>query len=505
MPLHRVCVIGAGIAGLVTARVLRDDGFDVQVFERLPAIGGVWAASRTYPGLRANNPRETYAFSDFPYPETADEYPTAEQVRDYLNAYVERFALGPLLRLGTEVRHVSRASAANGDGRGFEVRLKTSDGGRDEERRRCDFVVVCNGVFSQPHVPAIDGRERFAGDVFHSSGIGTSPALEGKRVVVVGAGKSALDCACWAARHGASCTLICRSPHWMVPRYVWGRIRADRLILTRVFESFVRYHSPTRAEAFLHGPARPFVKLWWRAQTRLLRHLLRLPDSMVPEHPLPVGFENIGIGVEFYEQLRRGNLEVRRARVRAFTGPSTLALDTGDRVEADVVIFGTGWRQDIAFLDGGLRDAVWRDGRFHLYRHILPPREPRLGFVGYASSIACQLTSEIAAHWVSQCFRSEIELPPVWEMEREIAKVHAWANEVFPARPEGYFIGPFLTHYLDELLRDMGLNPFRTAHLFSEYLAPVWPERYRAVAEERRARTRPHRQTGQAARPLPCS
>src|SRR5215204_3492975 len=83
----RVCVIGAGIAGLVTAKVLRDDGFDVRVFERLPTIGGVWAPSRTYPGLRANNSRESYAFCDFEYPGTADDFPTAEQVREYLNAY----------------------------------------------------------------------------------------------------------------------------------------------------------------------------------------------------------------------------------------------------------------------------------------------------------------------------------------------------------------------------------------------------------------------------------
>jgi GntR family transcriptional regulator/MocR family aminotransferase len=108
----RVCVIGAGIAGLVTAKVLRDDGFEVTVFERSPAIGGVWASSRTYPGLRANNPRETYAFADFPYPATADDFPTAEQVRAYLDAYVEHFGLRPLLRLGTEVRTVSRLRAS---------------------------------------------------------------------------------------------------------------------------------------------------------------------------------------------------------------------------------------------------------------------------------------------------------------------------------------------------------------------------------------------------------
>ena len=44
-PGSRVCVIGAGIAGLVTAKVLLEDGFDVSVFEKEATLGGVWAPS----------------------------------------------------------------------------------------------------------------------------------------------------------------------------------------------------------------------------------------------------------------------------------------------------------------------------------------------------------------------------------------------------------------------------------------------------------------------------
>jgi len=105
----QVCVIGGGIAGLVTAKVLQQDGFAVTVFEKEPTIGGVWAPSRTYPGLRANNPRETYAFSDFPYPPTVDDFPTAEQIRSYLESYVDHFGLRSRLRLATEIISVSYA------------------------------------------------------------------------------------------------------------------------------------------------------------------------------------------------------------------------------------------------------------------------------------------------------------------------------------------------------------------------------------------------------------
>ena len=38
----RVAVIGAGAAGMATGRFLRDAGLAVTVFERAPAVGGVW-------------------------------------------------------------------------------------------------------------------------------------------------------------------------------------------------------------------------------------------------------------------------------------------------------------------------------------------------------------------------------------------------------------------------------------------------------------------------------
>jgi Flavin-binding monooxygenase-like len=132
------------------------------------------------------------------------------------------FRLRPSLRLGTEVRTVSRTPEPE-DSRvsRFEVALRpTNDAGR-EERLRYDFVAVCNGVFSQARVPAIDGRQRFAGRVLHLSELTDVLMLEGQRIVVVGAGKSALDCAAWAAQHCRACTLVYRAPHWMVPRYFY--------------------------------------------------------------------------------------------------------------------------------------------------------------------------------------------------------------------------------------------------------------------------------------------
>ncbi|MEG8183892.1 NAD(P)/FAD-dependent oxidoreductase [Nocardia terpenica] len=473
----RVVVIGAGIAGLVTAKVLRDDGFDVTVVEREATIGGVWAEVHTYPGLRTNNSRDTYAYSDHPYDRSADVFPTADQVRRYLDSYVSRFGLAPLIRLSTTAVRVARRDS------GFEAAVRGPDG---SALLPCDFVVVAVGTYCEPHIPEIVGGEHFAGTVVHSSRA-IDPALAaGKRVVVVGAGKSALDCAAWAARLARRCTLVFRAPHWMAPRFLPSGTPADRLVLGRLPEMFLRYHRLTGIERVLHGPGRIPLRLFWRALGDILRRALRMPAVLVPDRPMPHGIESLGLASEFYELAHEGRIDLRRNEITAFADDTRLLLSDGRYLDADVVIFGTGWRQDFGFLAPDLHAAVVRDGRFQLYRHILPPTERRLGFIGYASSTACQLSSEISAHWLSHVFRGECELPTVDEMNTEIRRVHAWLADTFPACPQGHFIGPHLIHHIDDLLTDMAVPTRRTGNVFAEYLSAFSPARYRDVAAKRR-------------------
>jgi len=106
-------------------------------------------------------------------------------------------------------------------------------------------------------------------------------------------------------------------------------------------------------------------------------------------------------------------------------------------------------------------------------------------FIGYASSGNAPLTSEISAHWLSQHFRGELELPDTSEMEQEIDKVRSWTQKVFPRRNEGYFIGAYVGSYIDELMKEMGLKTRRKNNFFSEYFRPFWADRYKKVADEK--------------------
>ena len=203
----RVGIIGAGIAGLVTAKVLLSNGFEVVVFDKEPALGGVWTASRTYPGLRANNAKENYCFSDYSYPDSANGYPYAHEVRNYLESYADHFDLRACIRFNCEVTHLT-TSGANAKP-GFELTIDA--GGQDAtETLHFPFVVVCNGPFSTTNIPEFEGMSSFSGRIRHSSQCIDAEVADAERVITVGGGKSALDCAASDALKVKISTLVFR-------------------------------------------------------------------------------------------------------------------------------------------------------------------------------------------------------------------------------------------------------------------------------------------------------
>ena len=487
-PTQRVGIIGAGIAGLVTAKIFLENGFDAQVFEKEPDLGGVWALSRTYPELRANTAKETYSLTDYPYPETTSGYPVAEEVRAHLESYADHFGLYPHIRFNSEVVHLVEVDDSGRQGFSMTVR-STADDDKQESREDAHefaFVIICSGAFSTPFMPDFPGREAFRGLVRHSSEW-THPAVaDVRRVAVIGAGKSALDCAAWAAREGKTSTIVFRKPHWMVPRYLPGGARSDLRFISRFIEMFVNYPVRPWDEKLLHGPGKPIVWLWWSFISAIVPRVLGMPAYMVPEHKLPTGFESVGQVDDFFELLNDTRISAIRGGVKGFyeTG---IELDDGTQVEADLVIMGTGWQRDLSFLSEELRAKVYKNGRFHLFRRILPPGQPRLAFVGFFPTLTCPLSSEVGAHWTAQFFSGNMTLPLAGEMDREIDRLENWAKERVPEAEDGVFTGPYIGHYVDDLMRDMGMPTRRTSNFLHEYLGTFLPSRYGALGQELKA------------------
>ncbi|UVS79830.1 NAD(P)/FAD-dependent oxidoreductase [Actinokineospora sp. UTMC 2448] len=195
-------VIGAGQAGLATAHALRTAGVVPVVLEAGPEPVGSWPSY--YDSLTLFSPARYSALPGLRFPGNPDRYPGRDDVVDYLRRYAKN--LDADIRVGHRVRSVRR------DGDGWTVAT-------DDSALRARIVVCASGYFGRPHRPPLPG---FTGTVLHSSDYREPSPFAGQRVVVVGAGNSAVQIAADLAPH-ARVTLASRTPVRFVPQRPLGR------------------------------------------------------------------------------------------------------------------------------------------------------------------------------------------------------------------------------------------------------------------------------------------
>ncbi|MPY42613.1 FAD-binding protein, partial [Streptomyces phyllanthi] len=96
----RACVVGAGPGGIVSAKVLLENGFDVTVFDKYQQVGGTWSAGGCYDGLANQASRRLFEFADLP---NRLHFAGAVDTQRYLENYAAAFGVLDRVRPGTEV------------------------------------------------------------------------------------------------------------------------------------------------------------------------------------------------------------------------------------------------------------------------------------------------------------------------------------------------------------------------------------------------------------------
>jgi putative flavoprotein involved in K+ transport len=200
-------VIGAGQSGLAAARALRHLGLTPVILEAGNQPTGSWA--HYYDSLTLFSPARYSTMPGLDFPADPDHYPSRDEVVAYLRRYTE--ALDVEIRTGTRVASVE----ADGAG-GFLVRTGTG------EVMRTMGVVAASGAFGNPYIPALPGQDGFTGQALHVAGYRNPKHYAGQRVVVVGAGNSAVQVG-YELAEVATVTLATRRPIQFFPQIVGGK------------------------------------------------------------------------------------------------------------------------------------------------------------------------------------------------------------------------------------------------------------------------------------------
>ena len=199
----KVCVIGAGLAGLTSVKCMQDVGFTVKCFEKENHLGGRWHPNNKNAIPRStvtNMPQYKSCYSDFPMPEKYPLYMPADQFLEYFNMYADHFNLRNHILLHTEVLSVVPVNCSEDDNNmkllsttnleKWTVTYRKEDETIDKEE--FDFVVVSSGFNSIPYIPekfkAV--QESFTGKVIHSIEYRDWKPFENQKVVVCGLGNT---------------------------------------------------------------------------------------------------------------------------------------------------------------------------------------------------------------------------------------------------------------------------------------------------------------------------
>lgn len=199
----RIVIVGAGMAGIAVAHVLKQTGFsEFTILEKGSDVGGVWHWNR-YPGLRCDVPSYGYQFAFAPKPDWSHIWATGDEIQRYHHDLVDTLHLRPHLRLDCEVKAAEFTEN--------RWRITTADG----EVIDADFVVAATGVLHHPAIPNITGLESFSGPVVHTARW-ADIETRGKRVGVIGTGSTGVQVFSALQPDASHITHFARTPQWVM-------------------------------------------------------------------------------------------------------------------------------------------------------------------------------------------------------------------------------------------------------------------------------------------------
>eukprot|EP00127_Corallochytrium_limacisporum_P005913 Clim_evm58s214 gene=Clim_evmTU58s214 len=431
--ISRVAVIGCGASGIIAARCLRANGISgVKIFEQSDVVGGTWKFrpesdaqfamhSSMYEGLHTNLPKQIMQYSDMEI-EADIDYPDHTAVQNYLEKYAEKHDVPSLTTFSTKVLQIWKDKAE--DGQQWVVRSARIDGSAQTEET-FDAVMVCNGHYSQPLIPAIPGIDQLLpedgaglchpptdrtydmqkGVVLHSHWYRSPGRFKDRRVLVLGAGSSGQD--------------IAREVGSVAEKVYIASDKVERLEIRDAEEKLV-------AESIRPVTEFPTVHT---AKTR------RVVDDKGTEEDAVIEFDDLVIctGYKYAYPFLASEKEGEDHHVED-KDQSTKYYANGE----------------ISVLSNGR----WVDG---LYQHLFSKSDPTLSFVGLPWLCIPFPIAEYQSEWVAQFLAGKLSLP---DREAMDAWDKAWRHKMDKADEDARFyhrLGTDQFPYLDGIAEITGL------------------------------------------------
>ncbi len=424
-----VLVVGAGLSGIAAGYHLQTTcpNKSYAILEGRQAIGGTWDLFR-YPGIRSDSDMYTLGFSFRPWTGKKSIADGAD-IRAYIQETAEVYGIHDKIRFG----HMVQSATWSSDDAAWTVTARRTEDG-EEVTFRCCFLFLCAGYYdyAEGYTPDFEGVNDFAGTIVHPQKWPEDLDYRGKRVVVIGSGATAVTLVPAMAEEAAKVTMLQRSPSFLLARppedrvaqwltdklgdeagYAVSRFKNVALGLA-FFEACRRYPDSMRNLLYMGikaqlGDDYDLSPHFTPAYNPWEQRLCLTPDG------------------DFFEAMKDGKVEVVTDHIARFT-QTGLALESGDALDADIIVTATGLK--LRFL-GGLDIEV--DGEaidpseLFTYRGCMLSEVPNLAMAfGYTNAswtlkcdLICDYVARLLDHMDRHGYRKVVPRPDDPNMEPE--------------------------------------------------------------------------------------
>jgi monooxygenase len=336
-----VLIIGAGLSGVGAAAHLQRNcpGKSYAILESREAIGGTWDLFR-YPGIRSDSDMFTLGYSFKPWTQR-ESIADGGSILRYIRETAAEYGITDKIRFGHKVVSAEWSSE--------ETRwtVRAEHGGEAVEIT-CDWLYGCTGYYryDEGFSPKFEGSERFQGEIVHPQHWPEDLDYEGKRVVVIGSGATAITLVPAMAERAAQVTMLQRSPTYVISlpgvEPLTGLLR--RFLPEKTVYSITRWKNVLLTQLSYQVSRR-----WPRLMRRIVRKGVerQLPaDFDVDRHFSPKydpWDERLCVVPkgDLFTAIREGKAEVVTDTIETFTEKG-IELSSGRELEADIIVTATG-------------------------------------------------------------------------------------------------------------------------------------------------------------------
>lgn len=350
-----VLIVGAGLSGVGMACHLTREcpTKTYAVVEARQALGGTWDLFK-YPGIRTDSDMHTFGYDFKPWKSNISIV-KADLITDYIQEAADEHDVTRHITYGKRVVD----AAWNSDTSTWTVTLRPEIDGvvddkptADDSTMTCNWLQMCSGYYSynKPYRPDFPGEASFTGEIVHPQmwpdHLQTDEQLQGKKIVVIGSGATAITLIPALADKGAHITMLQRTPSWIFPAPMKNPIaRGLRKVLPeKIAYKAIRTFNSFRTELVYKQSRKNPEKVKKQINKEVSKALDGAKD-MDPHFTPPYNPWDQRLCLapdgDIFTAIKDGKADVVTATIDTFDADG-IVLDNGDRLDADVIVTATG-------------------------------------------------------------------------------------------------------------------------------------------------------------------